>query len=140
MAVIPAELTFNGGMPAAAELQRRLLSGETLLADTAYIARLVVEGVPRGDADDRLAFRTAPPAGQPATFSFAVGGCHRNLQGDSLAFDRMVDGAGLVDRVDLGDDLVLADLLLLLSHVFLTASVDVTGRRRLRTPLFVWDP
>ena len=34
MPVISAELTRNGGMPSASELQRRLLSGETLLADT----------------------------------------------------------------------------------------------------------
>ncbi|MEX1316688.1 MAG: CO2 hydration protein [Synechococcaceae cyanobacterium] len=34
MPVIPAELTIDGGMPAAAELVRRLLSGETLLADS----------------------------------------------------------------------------------------------------------
>jgi CO2 hydration protein len=35
MPVIPAELTRSGGMPPAEELQRRLLAGETLLADTA---------------------------------------------------------------------------------------------------------
>ena len=34
MPVISAELTRQGGMPPAAELQRRLLEGETLLADT----------------------------------------------------------------------------------------------------------
>ena len=34
MPVIPAELTRSGGMPTAAELQRRLLAGQTLLADT----------------------------------------------------------------------------------------------------------
>jgi CO2 hydration protein len=34
MPVIPAELTRSGGMPTADELQRRLLAGETLLADT----------------------------------------------------------------------------------------------------------
>jgi CO2 hydration protein len=34
MPVIPAELIRSGGMPTAEELQRRLLAGETLLADT----------------------------------------------------------------------------------------------------------
>lgn len=34
MPVIPAELTRSGGMPTVEELQRRLLAGETLLADT----------------------------------------------------------------------------------------------------------
>ncbi|MFQ6539082.1 MULTISPECIES: CO2 hydration protein [Aphanothece] len=33
MPVIPAKLTFDGGMPTAAELTRQLLSGETLLAE-----------------------------------------------------------------------------------------------------------
>ena len=35
MPVISADLTRHGGMPPASELERRLLSGETLLADTA---------------------------------------------------------------------------------------------------------
>lgn len=34
MPVIPADLTVNGGMPAAAELTARLLAGRTLLADS----------------------------------------------------------------------------------------------------------
>jgi CO2 hydration protein len=34
MPVIPALLTHDGGMPPAAELERRLLAGETLLADS----------------------------------------------------------------------------------------------------------
>ncbi|MGL6133557.1 MAG: CO2 hydration protein, partial [Prochlorococcaceae cyanobacterium] len=34
MPVMPAELTIDGGMPAAEELVQRLLSGETLLADS----------------------------------------------------------------------------------------------------------
>jgi len=44
MPVIPAQLTRSGGMPSAAELQRRLLAGETLLADTPD-HRLEVVGV-----------------------------------------------------------------------------------------------
>ena len=35
MPVISASLTRQGGMPPARELERRLLAGETLLADTA---------------------------------------------------------------------------------------------------------
>ena len=35
MPVIPSSLTRQGGMPPAAELERRLLAGETLLADSA---------------------------------------------------------------------------------------------------------
>jgi len=34
MPVISADLTRQGGMPTAAELERRLLAGETLLAET----------------------------------------------------------------------------------------------------------
>ncbi|MEB3321486.1 MAG: CO2 hydration protein, partial [Synechococcaceae cyanobacterium] len=34
MPVIPERLTRAGGMPPPAELERRLLAGETLLADT----------------------------------------------------------------------------------------------------------
>jgi hypothetical protein len=35
MPVISADLTRHGGMPPATELERRLLAGETLLANTA---------------------------------------------------------------------------------------------------------
>ena len=33
MPVISADLTFRGDMPSAADLERRLLAGETLLAE-----------------------------------------------------------------------------------------------------------
>ena len=49
MPVISADLTRQGGMPEAAELERRLLDGETLLAETSdHVLQVVgVLSIPR---------------------------------------------------------------------------------------------